>query len=249
MKAISGSASKPGARIARDEITVWWLPTDAADAADIERWRARLDEDERARAVRFHLEVDRRDFIAAHALLRAMLTSHLGAPADAWRFSTDANGKPGIDNRVGADDVAFNLSHTRGLVAAALASHGAIGVDVEEIDGAKADLTVAEAYFAPAEVELLRRAPPTDRTICFYRLWTLKEAYLKATGAGLGARLDSFAFTLEPIRFDLGAGRDPAQWRFAILPTTGRHVLSVAADRPANETTRFVVRGLEPADL
>ncbi len=237
------------APLARDEITVWWLSTDAAGRADIERWSATLDEDERARTARFHFDADRRDFIAAHALLRAMLTSCLGAPPDAWRFSIDANGKPGIDNRLAVGDVAFNLSHTRGLVAVALASHGAIGVDVEEIDDAKADLAVAEAYFAPAEVELMRRAPAADRTLCFYRLWTLKEAYLKAIGAGLGAPLDSFAFTLEPIRIDLGAGRDAAQWRFATLPTTGKHVLSVAAGRPSNETARFAARGLAPADL
>jgi 4'-phosphopantetheinyl transferase len=180
-----------------------------------------------------------------------MLTSYVEAPAGGWRFSIDANGKPGIDERLGVGEVAFNLSHTRGLVAVALASHGAVGVDVEEIDGAKADFAVAEAHFAPAEVELWRRAPAADRTICFYRLWTLKEAYLKAIGAGLGAPLDSFAFTLEPIRIDLGVGaeRDAAQWRFAILPTTGKHVLSIAAGRPSNETVRFNARGLAPADL
>jgi 4'-phosphopantetheinyl transferase len=181
--------------------------------------------------------------------LRAVLTSCLGAPVDAWRFSIDENGKPGIDGSLAADDVAFNLSHTRGLVAVALASHGAIGVDVEEIDAAKADLAVAAAYFAPAEAAVLRRTPAADRTLCFHRLWTLKEAYLKAIGAGLGAPLDSFAFTLEPIRIDLGAGGDAAQWRFATLATTGRHVLSVAASWPAGETVRFTPCGLAPADL
>ena len=237
------------APLARDEITVWWLSTDAAGRADIERWSATLDDDERARAARFHFDADRRDFIAAHALLRAMLTACVGAPADGWRFSVDANGKPGIDGRLAVGDVAFNLSHTRGLVAAALASHGALGVDVEQIDDSKADLGVAAEYFAPTEVELLRRAPAAERALCFFRLWTLKEAYLKATGAGLGAPLNSFAFTLEPIRIDLGPRGDAAQWRFATLPTTGAHVLSVAAGRPAEEPARFAPRGLAPADL
>ncbi len=245
----SGQPRRRVAPLARDEITVWWLATDAAGPSDIERWAAMLDEDERVRAARFHFDADLRDFIAAHALLRALLTSCLDFPVEAWRFSVGANGKPGLDKRLGVQDVAFNLSHTRGLVAAAFASHGAIGVDVEEINGSKADFAIAEAHFAPAELELLRRAPAEGRTVCFYRLWTLKEAYLKATGAGLDAALDSFAFTLEPLRIDLGAGGDAARWRFAILPTTGNHILSVAAGRAANEPARFIVHGLAPADL
>jgi 4'-phosphopantetheinyl transferase len=215
------------------------------------RWFEMLDQDERARAARFHFDADRRDFIAAHALLRATLTSYLDIPSNAWRFSIDANGKPRVDPRIGSPEVAFNLSHTRGLVAVAVTSHGAIGVDVEQIDGAKADFAVAEAYFAPAEVEMLRRTPAAGRPMCFFRLWTLKEAYIKAIGAGLAAPLDSFAFTFEPIRIDFRSGvrSDATNWQFAILPTTDQHVLSVAVGRPAGEAARLTPRSLAPQDL
>ena len=47
---------------------------------------------------------------------------------------------------------------------------------------------------------MLQQAPPSERARCFFRLWTLKEAYIKAIGKGLSAPLNSFAFTLEPIR-------------------------------------------------
>ena len=210
-----------------------------------------LDQDERARAVRFHFEADRRDFIAAHALLRAMLTYYLDIPSNALRFLIDANGKPSVDPRVGSPEVAFNLSHTRGLAAVAVASNGAIGVDVEKIDDAKADFAVAQAYFAPAEVEMLRRTPAAGRPMCFFRLWTLKEAYIKAIGAGLAAPLDSFAFTLEPIRIDFaaGAGREAFDWQFANPLTTGRHVLSVAVGRAAGDPARLTPRALAPRDL
>jgi 4'-phosphopantetheinyl transferase len=240
-----------GGLLAKDEAAVWWLATDAAGAADMRRWFEMLDQDERARAARFHFEADRRDFIAAHALLRAMLTSCLDIPSNAWRFSIDADGKPRIDRDIGRPEVQFNLSHTRGLVAVAVALHGAIGVDVEKIDGAKADFALAEAHFAPAEVEMLRRTPEADRAMCFFRLWTLKEAYIKATGAGLAAPLDSFAFTFEPIRIDFrpGARGDAANWQFAILPTTNQHVLSVAVGRPAGEAARLTSRALAPQNL
>ncbi len=237
--------------LAGDEVAVWWLATDAARPPDIRRWFATLDDDERARADRFHFEDDRRDFIAAHALLRALLTRRLDVPSTAWRFTSEPGGKPRVDPGLGAPDVAFNLSHTRGLAAAALAWRGAVGVDVEAVDAAKADLAIAQNYFAPAEVAMLRRTPPAGRPLCFFRLWTLKEAYVKAIGAGLAAPLDSFAFTLEPIRIEFAAGgeREALDWQFASPPTTDGHVLAVAVGRAAGDLARLTPRALTPRDL
>ena len=234
-----------------EEVAVWWLATDAVSPTDLRRWRDMLDPDERARAARFHFELDRREFIAAHVLLRALLSSRADAPARAWRFLTDEYGKPRIDPSLGRPDLSFSLSHTRGLVAVAAASHGAIGVDVERIDAGKADDGVAEAYFAPSEAELLRRTPVADRAQCFFRLWTLKEAYVKAMSVGLSMRLDSFAFSLDPIRirFPKGSSVEARDWRFATLPTTGEHVLSLAMRHPAGEAARLAPRALAPGEV
>jgi 4'-phosphopantetheinyl transferase len=232
-------------------LTVWWLLTEAAKPPDIERWFGSLDPGERERAGRFRIAADRREFIAAHALLRTMLTLHLGVPPTAWRFLIDANGKPSIDPNVGSHQLQFNLSHTRGLVAVALASRGAVGVDVEEIDEAKADLAIAEAYFARSEVEMLQKAPPSERARCFFRLWTLKEAYIKAIGTGLSAPLNSFAFTFEPIRiaFLSGPADDASKWRFATLPPSDRHVLSIAVNRLDCDALELTTRALSPRGL
>ena len=231
---------------------VWWLATEAATPSDIERWFRSLDRGERERASCFRTEPDRREFIAAHALLRAMLAYYLDVPAVVWRFLVDANGKPWIDPKVGLYNIQFNLSHTRGLAAVALASRGAIGVDTEEIDDAKADLAIAEAYFARSEVEMLQEAPLSERTRRFLRLWTLKEAYIKATGEGLNASLSSFAFTLDPIRMGFLPGSkkdDASNWRFACLQASERHVLSFAAHSSDCETMELRTRGLSPKDL
>ena len=232
-------------------LTVWWLATGDATPSDIERWLRLLDRGERERAARFRIAADRREFVAAHALLRTMLTCHSGVPPSAWRFLVDANGKPSIDPSVGPHELQFNLSHTRGLAAAALASRGAIGVDVEEIDEAKADLAVAETYFARSEVEMLQKAPASERARCFFRLWTLKEAYIKAIGKGLSAPLDSFAFTFEPIRiaFLSGTEDDASNWRFSTLPASDRHILSIAACRPGCDALNLKTRALSPRDL
>ena len=236
--------------LADDEIAVWWMATDAVGPADLHKWLAILDEEERERADRFHFSIDRREFIAAHALLRFMLSSCLNWPAHLWRFTSDVDGKPRIFSHNGSHERPFSLSHTRGLVAAAVATRGVVGVDVERIDPRKADFAMAEEYFAPAEVQLLRAVPVSERNLCFFRLWTLKEAYLKAIGTGLGTPLKLFAFAFDPIRitFEPGTPDHPAAWQFAILPATDKHVLSVAAGHHP-DVVRMSSRAITPQNL
>jgi 4'-phosphopantetheinyl transferase len=240
--------------LGRGEIPVWWMRTDALTPADCDRWLDILDRDERDRAARFHFEQHRREYIAAHALVRTMLTFYLGCPAPAWRFSLDQYGKPSIASASGAPEFQFNLSHTSGLVAATVAAHGKIGIDVETIDQTKADFAVAEAYFARSEVEILRRMPEAERALWFFRFWALKESYIKAIGTGLSTPLDSFAFAFEPIRISFRADidDDPTRWHFEMVGVTDQHVLSVAVGRPAGpvgDTIQVLPRAILPRDI
>jgi 4'-phosphopantetheinyl transferase len=232
--------------LASDEVAVWWLATEAVIAADLRRWLDLLDEDERERASRLWLDFDRREFVAAHALLRSMLTYYSDQPATAWRFVTDEYGKPKVVAGAGHPELQFNLAHTRGLVAAAVTAHDRVGIDVEKIDEAKSDSAVARAFFAPAELELLRRVPEAEWPVWFFRVWTLKEAYIKAIGTGLNTPLQSFSFTFDPIRITFAAAADdhPQDWHFTMLPTTAEHVLSLAVHRPAGGPLRLVPRAL-----
>jgi 4'-phosphopantetheinyl transferase len=237
--------------LARNETAVWWMTTDTVEYPDLDRWLKMLNDEERDRSARFHLETDRRDFIAAHALLRSMLSCYVNSPAHQWRFTCEADGKPRIDPHIQCGELPFNLSHTQGLVAAAVAAHGTVGVDVEQIDPVKAKFALVEEYFAPAEVRMLRGVPDADRTVCFFRLWTLKEAYIKAIGTGLNTPLKSFAFRFQPIRieFDSPTTGHAVNWQFAILPTTDKHVLSVAVGRHAGDAVHITSRAVVPQNL
>jgi 4'-phosphopantetheinyl transferase len=237
------------APLAADEIAVWWMPTATVRPVHLQSWLGLCDDQERDRAARFFLEKDRRDFIAAHALLRSMLAFYGTFPAAQWRFIADPDGKPRIDLRSGGVALEFNLSHTRGLVAGVVAAAGLrVGIDVEEIEPRKADFRTAEELFAPAEVRALMAMPPAERVAGFFRYWTLKEAYIKAVGSGLAMPLQSFSFTLVPprITFEAGSGDDAAAWEFAVVQTTGRHILSVAV---ARSRIRVMPRALVPEQL
>jgi 4'-phosphopantetheinyl transferase len=125
------SAAEP----APDVHVVYWL-TQHLRGDVIEGGIECLSADERARCARFERAGDRRDYAAAHVLLRRMLTAHGGRPEREWAFVTGPHGKPmlppGMSDRAG---LSFNLAHARGLVACAVAFDVEVGVDVEPAHG------------------------------------------------------------------------------------------------------------------
>lgn len=106
-------------------LDVWWWRTDRLDDARLQACEAMLDDEERAQAARFVFWRDRRDYVAAHALLRMSLSSRadggahgvtparVSGPSD-WRFGRTEHGKPFLLVEQGGCAPAFNLSHTRG---------------------------------------------------------------------------------------------------------------------------------------
>jgi 4'-phosphopantetheinyl transferase len=175
-----------------DDVKVWRVRLDApapahAHAHDDDDAAAAsvLSEDERARAARFKFDRDREAYVRAHAALRAIVGRALGVAAGEVEFTFGPHGKP----RVGA--LELNLSHAGALALVALGPRP-LGVDVERtapIDP-PGPHEVAVQYFSPAERAELARA--ADPLAAFYRVWTRKEAFLKATGEGLSRPLDSF---------------------------------------------------------
>jgi 4'-phosphopantetheinyl transferase len=192
-----------------------------------------LDESERSKANRFRATVDRDAYVTAHAMLRVTLSSVMNTihPSD-WRFRSTETGKPALDPFQAPPDLHFSLSHTRGLAACAVGRPYALGIDAEAWS-TPAPIDVAARYFAPAEARLITdKTEPREQISTFYRLWTLKEAYLKGTGQGLAAPLDGFAFRLDPLAISLGV-RDPmADWQFAEFRPGPAHSLSLAVQSP-----------------
>jgi 4'-phosphopantetheinyl transferase len=210
-------------------VIVRWImlePGSAAVAA-----RPLLDASERARADRFRWAADRDPYIAAHALLRATLSRMTGIGAADLRFRTAKSGKPALDPAQALPDLHFSLSHTRGLAACAVGRPHALGIDAE-VWRTPAPIELAARYFAPSEARLVAEQTPAERPSTFYRLWTLKEAYLKATGEGLAAPLDGFAFSLDPVAITLAAPDCATAWQFVEFQPGPAHSLALAVRSP-----------------
>src|SRR6476646_8833755 len=103
------------------DIHVRFRLTDDIDEAGHVATLMVLSADERERVQRFVQRGDRYAFAAAHALLRQTLSEFADVRPSAWTFSTNENGKPVLDDVHRSTNIRFNLTHTRGLVACAIA--------------------------------------------------------------------------------------------------------------------------------
>lgn len=102
------------------------------------------------------------------------------------------NGKPYL---VDFPNVNFNLSHSGERVMSVI-SPFEVGCDVEIIKGDRGRL--AERFFKPEESAWIKHFGSLEsQSEAFYRLWTLKECYMKVTGRGMSLMPDKFALLVD----------------------------------------------------
>jgi|RhiMetdeSRZDD1v2_1073273.scaffolds.fasta_scaffold266565_2 4'-phosphopantetheinyl transferase len=167
----------------RLQLHLWCLVLQMTDSERGVLW-AVLSEDERRRAERFRFEKDHDRFVMGRGAVRVILGAYRGIAPDAVEFELGPQGKPGI--RGGTVPMEFNLSHAGGLVLIGITDGVPCGVDIEAARDNISAFEIANRFFCPREIEWLSRNPEG-----FLRLWTSKEAVIKAVGGGLSIPLDS----------------------------------------------------------
>jgi len=170
--------------VAPGQVQLWWASLDLSDS-EIDRLRGMLTQEELDRAERFRVTAAARRFIGSRAALRMILGRATGVEPVDVVFLFGQHGKP----RLPEGRLFFNASDSGDNVVVALTS-AEVGIDIEleRIVGRRDGL--ARRVCTDNELEMLARAPERERDALLLRLWTCKEAALKAVGIGLsgGAR-------------------------------------------------------------
>ena len=172
-----------------------------------------LSDGEHRRADRFLYPGPKRRYILLRAALRSLLCDRLGCSNEALSFKREKQGKPYAVVHDAPASIQFNVSDSgmHGLIA--VAPVGSVGIDVEErsvnrdLDG------LAEMVFDAEEQASVATAVGEQKVERFYRLWTAKEALVKALGTGLYLDVSTFQAPLALLHGSTGA-----EFRFHHLP-------------------------------
>lgn len=199
---------------------------------------ALLSNDERQRASRFAFERDRNRFLAARGRLRELLAARLGVAPAAVQLVYGARGKPALSPHFADAELHFNVSHCGDVAAYAFARRREVGVDVEHVRLMPDSDEIAARFFSRRENEAYRALDPRDKLVGFFNCWTRKEAFVKATGCGLGDPLDFFDVSLAPseppriLRVNDRTG-DDCGWSLASFSPAPRFVAALVTKRPS----------------
>ncbi|MBD2385097.1 4'-phosphopantetheinyl transferase HetI [Cylindrospermum sp. FACHB-282] len=177
------------------DVHIWKIDLDQPEA-QLQSLAATLSSDEIARAERFYFQEHRQRFIAGRGSLRAILGRYLGIEPAKVQFDYQPRGKPMLGEIFADSGLFFNLSHSEGLGLCGV-SCGQIGVDIEYIRPVSDLESLAKRFFLPREYDVVRSLTAKEQPEVFFRYWTCKEAYLKATGDGL-AQLEEIEVSLTP---------------------------------------------------
>ncbi len=214
-----------------DEVQLWRVDLEAVGINE-SRWLKLLSTDESARAFRFHFARDRYSFAASRAILRMILAGYLATDPSALSFSYSNKGKPSLGPACAGSDLQFNISHSGGIALFAFTRQRKIGVDVEKVRRDFEVEALAHRYFSACEQTQLAALSADERVDAFFRCWTRKEAYIKATGDGLSLPLSQFDVSLEigeanALLATRPDGSEASRWLLQEVPSTQGYIAAV----------------------
>lgn len=130
-------------------------------------------------------DIKKRQKIAADMLCRQMISEKCSLPEESIEFRRNSFGKLFAANA----DVFFSISHSGNIVLCAV-SDKEIGADIEKIRNIRFD--AAKKFAGASELEYIG-----ENLNRFFEIWTLKEAFFKCKGTGLGADIGSVSFSVK----------------------------------------------------
>ena len=189
----------------RDVYGPWWGPYTRVDGVTVSHVDLRpnstfeakawelLDQAELSQWRQFLAAGPRRRSSLCRAALRLILCDKIECRNDELSFGASSHGKPFALLRGAPSGVSFNVSHSgeHGLIA--VADDGVrVGVDLEEIVAKRNLESLIEAVMGPDEQVQLASLQGIEKLRQFYRIWTSKEALIKALGTGFATDVSRF---------------------------------------------------------
>lgn len=186
-----------------------WAARVGEHVASLERYGSTLlSADEQRRLASYRSRESAERYVLTRALVRVVLAERLGTTPSSVAITHNERGKPLLTG-----DLHFNVSHSGDLILLAVSGDRAVGVDVERRREVERVGALVQRWLTATERDQVARIAASGLTIseAFLRVWSIKEARLKALGVGIagaaGAHLDQVeAMPLDDVLEPLSTG-------------------------------------------
>ncbi|XP_017254512.1 uncharacterized protein LOC108224409 isoform X1 [Daucus carota subsp. sativus] len=246
----------------RMETHLWYvIPNEVKSEQLLNKYLEFLPKSEKERVFSMRGDELQKGALLARALVRTTIARYQTNQVSprSLKFRKNIHGKPEVDWQQIEDwhpqQLHFNISHTESLVACGVTTHNPIGIDIEEKERKikHSISSFAKRYFSQQEVQLLSSiSDPEIQRQEFIKLWTLKEAYVKALGRGFSGSpfktftIRSVAASKEGIHLSESSSSENSDivvesledsanhtgdWRFALLELAGSHYAAICSKK------------------
>ena len=223
----------------KPEITLWQIPPQnlTLHEGELHLWRFNLDcsedlfnqfksfldQEELFRADRLLNLQKRKQFIVARAYLKQILGAYQKVNPKQINLQYNAHGKPALAESHHSS-LSFNLSHSENWAVLAAVDSFAVGIDLEKTDPDIDFISIVQQYFDDQEKLFLLQYSEQRQRRGFYRLWTRKEALLKADGLG-------FSYSAR--------GSKVVDWYLKSFPLRSNYICSIATQKKIKAIKKF----------
>ena len=166
------------------QVEIWRFSLSLSDALR-HYYRQQLPTNEQAQLESINHPKLQQQWLCSRGILRCALAAKFNQPAQSFTIIVNEFGKPMLDDTAG-QFCEFNLSHSNAYGVLALCETAPVGIDLQFMRQSINPIEFSQRFFSPHETQCLQAcASATEQMALFYRLWTGKEALLKALGKGI----------------------------------------------------------------
>ncbi|WP_160061945.1 4'-phosphopantetheinyl transferase family protein [Psychromonas sp. L1A2] len=178
-----------------NHIDLWFIEPHQLSTEAMTSLRALLSNEETLKLQQYKNKPAQHTSTVTRALCRLILAQYTNKTPASLKFIRNRHGKPELVDNINA--LRFNLSHNNELIVMVVCANDDIGCDIENPKRKISIEPISRRYFAKQEHKQLSHLTGEQQKQRFFEIWTLKEAFVKATGIGIALGLDTFYFDLK----------------------------------------------------
>jgi 4'-phosphopantetheinyl transferase len=232
-----------------EEIHTWFFNINQSMVV-VKNFYRILSAEEKYKISKIRIEELRNRQIITKGTLRVLLSNYFDCEPLDIEFQTNNYGKPEVIPLLNTPNISFNLSHSEDYLIVGLTKDHLFGIDLEKIVEIQNLDDVVGLCFSEYEKKWFRNLQPLQRPEIFYKIWTAKEAFIKAIGEGLSFSPNRISFDINPVKElklnNILWEKDTENWQITSFHPVKNTVSTIAAN---DKNLRLVHLTANPSDL